>query len=311
MKRICSRIARAAIVVGAALSLVALQTPAYAKKKAEAAETVEVTENPARPALWKIADEDTTIYLFGTVHILPKGVDWFNGRVATAFAESDALVTEIVDEDPAMMQSLLFEKAMLQPGGNLRHLLSDDQRKAYELALASLGMPPGTFDPFEIWYAAVGLSTLPILKEGYASDNGVEELLEVKAKERAMPHAGLETAEYQLSLFDNLPQDVQVHYLSEVVEQLPNIKEELGQMVEAWKFGEAEKLAELMNAGESDPALVEALLLTRNRAWAKWIDTRLDEPGTVFVAVGAGHLAGDGSLQEQLELDGIASERLQ
>ena len=31
------------------------------------------------PALWKVADKDTTIYLFGTVHALPKDVPWMRG----------------------------------------------------------------------------------------------------------------------------------------------------------------------------------------------------------------------------------------
>ena len=44
---------------------------------------------------------------------------------------------------------------------------------------------------------------------------------------------------------------------------------------------------------------------------AEWIGNRLEEPGTVFLAVGAGHLAGEGSVQDQLSANGIAAERLQ
>jgi len=314
MKSIFSKFAAIALTFGFALSPLAWQGAAFADVSVLPAEIAQhQTADPAetRPALWKIADEDTTIYLFGTIHVLPAGIDWFHGKVARAFDESDALVTEIVEADPATMQALIVQKAVLPPGTSLRSLLSPEQRQAYEAAMMQFGFPPAMFDRFEIWYAAVGLSTLPLMQEGYATENGVEQLLEARADELGIPHSGLETTELQLDLFDGLPTDVQAHYLAEVLDQLPKLKEELRKMVEAWKHGDAEELARLMNAGESDPVLIETLLTNRNKAWAEWVDERLDEPGTVFLAVGAGHLAGDGSLQEQLKQLGIASERLQ
>ncbi|MDG2005579.1 MAG: TraB/GumN family protein [Novosphingobium sp.] len=270
--------------------------------------------NPTRvahPALWKVADEDTTIYIFGTVHILPKGIDWFNGEVARAANSSQLLVTEITGGDPLTMQALVMDKAMLTDGKTLRSLLSDEQRASYEAALTALRVPHAAFDPFEPWYASVGLSTLPLMREGYAGENGVEKLLETWASERDIPQEGLETAEYQLSLFDSLPLEVQKNYLSQIVSELPNIKTQLAAMIEAWKSGDAEALAELMNSSQSDPVLIDRLLISRNKTWALWVDERLDEPGTVFLAVGAGHLAGEGSLQEQLAVAGIVSERIQ
>ena len=111
--------------------------------------------------------------------------------------------------------------------------------------------------------------------------------------------------------FDSLPADVQARYLGEVLGQLPTFKDEIRAMIEAWRIGDAEKLAKLLNAEESDPRMVEVLLTGRNRTWAEWLDVRLDQPGTVFVAVGAGHLAGAGSVQEQLAARGIAATRLQ
>jgi len=309
MRRICHSIAFAAL---------ALTAPSWAAEPEEApAVSTQMTEDAAkvaeavRPALWKVADEDTTIYVFGTIHILPEGVKWFDGEIADAFAVSEELVTEIVEEEPATMQALVLQKAILPPDQSLRGLLSPEQRLSFEQAVAGFGLPPAMFDRFELWYAAVGLSTMPLMKEGYSPESGVEKILEKKATERGLAHSALETAEYQLSLFDGLPLPVQARYLGEVIDQLPNIKADLTAMVEAWKQGDAETLASLMNAEETDPVLVDTLLINRNKAWADWIDQRLDKPGVVFLAVGAGHLAGEGSLQEQLLEDGIASERLQ
>ena len=266
---------------------------------------------PVRPALWKVSDEDTTIYLFGTIHVLPAKVDWFEGKIATAFEQSDVLVTEIVETDNAKMQALVLQKALLPADQSLRALLSDEERAAYEAALGQYSIPAVMLDRFEPWYAAVALSTLPLLKDGFASENGVETTLDARAIARKMPHTALETPEYQLDLFDNLPADVQHAYLAEVIEQLPHLKQELGQMVEAWKRGDPARLAELMNAEESNPVLLKTLLTDRNKAWATWIHARLAQPGTVFLAVGAGHLGGPGSVQEQLGARAIAVERLQ
>lgn len=312
MSRLC------ALVLAA---LAACQSPSWGEvtraapspevQSTAAAEPSVANDQPARPALWKVTDEDTTIYIFGTVHILPEGIDWFNGRVEHAFDASRLLVTEITGGDPLTMQALVMDKAMLADGQTLRGLLSDEERSSYENALSALGVPLSAFDRFEPWYASVGLSTLPLMREGFSGENGVEEFLQARANQRSVPQEGLETAEYQLSLFDTLPLQVQKNYLAEIISELPNIKTQLKAMIEAWKTGDAQVLARLMNSDESDPVLIERLLTQRNKAWAGWIDDRMDEPGTVFLAVGAGHLAGEGSLQEKLAAAGIASERIQ
>ncbi len=266
---------------------------------------------PAHPAMWAVADADTTIYLFGTIHALPQGIDWFGGPVAAAFDTSHELVTEIIEADPAQMQASVTTKAMLPRGKSLRTMLTPAQRSAYEAALVAYAIPAATFDRYKPWYAAIILSALPVLRDGYASENGVEQLLDARAKAQNRAHSALETAEYQLGLFDSLPQATQLRYLNEVVTDLPAAKNELGAMVEAWKHGDAEGLARLMNEEEDAPELTERLLTNRNKAWAEWVKARLDRPGTVFVAVGAGHLAGTGSVQEQLAARGIATARIQ
>ena len=273
-------------------------------------ESIQIVER-AGPALWLVGDEDTTIYLFGTVHALPPGVEWFEGNIANAFAASDSLVTEVVNKDDTAMAGQMIKLAMLHEGANLRDQLSPEQRAAYDKALADLAIPPAMLDRFEPWYAAMALSTLPLMKQGYSPENGVEGQLDKKASARKMPHQGLETVEYQIGLFDGLPADVQQRYLGEVIEQLPTIREDIAAIIAAWKSGDAEELARLMNFGDSDPVFAETLLTGRNKAWAEWIDERMDKPGTVFVAVGAGHLAGKGSVQEQLAKRGIGTARVQ
>lgn len=304
------------------LALVALLLPATALQAGQAevanaaspvmpATPSAPAEAPVRPALWKIADEDTTIWLFGTVHILPPNIDWLEGPVASALDGSEQLVTEILDPAPGEMAALIAKKATRAPGTTLRDTLDPSERAEYEAALQSLSVPVTMFDRYDAWYAAVGLSTLPLMQLGYASENGVEKALVARAGERGIDHIGLETPESQIGIFDALPEATQERYLASVLDQLPTVKTDLAAMVEAWKAGDADTLADLINDAEADVELLEILLIRRNRAWAGWIAKRLEEPGTVFMAVGAGHLAGIGSVQDQLATAGIDAERLQ
>lgn len=264
-----------------------------------------------KPALWKIADADTTIYLFGTVHALPGGMDWLGGPLAAALDGSDELVTEIPEVDPVAMQSNVMARAVLPPNQTLRELLSKHERKQFEAAVAANGLHVSAFDRFEPWYAAVGLATLPLLRDGYAAENGVEGVLTARMKALKKPHTGLETLDYQLSLFDSLPPRTQRRYLMEVIRSMPTLRQELDEIVNEWGQGHAAKLAELMNAEQDDPAMIAALLTNRNRAWAGWMKARMDRPGTVFVAVGAGHLAGKNSVQDFLIRHGLPATRVQ
>ncbi len=107
-----------------------------------------------------------------------------------------------------------------------------------------------------------------------------------------------------------MEQSAQVTFLMEAAEGMDEVAPMLDRMVSEWAQGNPDKLAEVMNEGMTDPAVAEALLYSRNANWAEWIDTRLDQPGTVFIAVGAGHLAGAKSVQDYLADKGITTMRV-
>ena len=271
----------------------------------------EVPPAPLKPALWMVSDDDTTIYLFGTIHALRPGLLWFDGAVAQAFAESATLVTEIKDVGSVDSAQTMLGTAMLPPGQTLRGKLSAVDRAAFEAALERASIPAAGLDRFKPWYAAVVLSSLPLLRAGYQLDQGVEIQLAGRARASGKAQEALETAAYQLGLFDTLPEASQLTYLRQVVDNLDQVTSQVDNLIVEWGEGDADGLAALMNADKSDAELVEVLLSRRNRAWADWIGTRLETPGTVFLAVGAGHLAGSGSVQEVLSGKGIVSQRLQ
>ncbi|UIP05827.1 TraB/GumN family protein [Erythrobacter sp. SDW2] len=268
---------------------------------------------PAGPALWKVADADTTIYLFGTVHVLPDGKNWFTPTIETALDSSDMLVTEIPSgpETDARTLQLVNELGMLPEGTTLRSLMTEEQRANYEAALGGLGVPPEAFDAYEPWLATINLSILPLILQGYQIDKGVEEVLEVEA-DKAIERGALETIEFQMGIFDSGSLQDQLAYLDTAASDVDKVTPMLNAMVDEWIEGDADGLAAIMNESLAEtPAMAETLLYNRNANWAEWIEARLEQPGTVFVAVGAGHLAGERSVQDYLAQRGITTDRVQ
>ena len=278
-----------------------------AEPPADAAADESVTQGPA---MWKVADEDTTIYLFGTVHALPKEVEWYSEDIAAALTSSDTIVTEIKMDASvgARMQQLVAETGMMPEGQTLRDLLDEEQRASFEEAMGKISVPVAAFDQFEPWYAGMMMTMIPLFQQGYSPDTGVEKVLLSEAGE--VDQDALETIEFQIGVFDGLPQESQINFLIETAENIDDLKPSLDAMVQEWLEGDAESLADLMNEGLTDENLAEQLLYARNRNWAEWIQARMDAPGTVFIAVGAGHLAGENSVQDALEQRGLEVARI-
>ncbi|AMO73286.1 hypothetical protein AZE99_07100 [Sphingorhabdus sp. M41] len=275
------------------------------------ADTPAVMPDDADPALWVIKDEDTTIYLFGTVHILKPGMTWFDEAVKASFDESDELVVEMIKPDPAVMVKIVNDLAIDKTGISLRDKLTVEDRADYEAVLTRLNLPVAAFDPLDPWFASVNISLIPLMRNGYAADQGVEDELLAQAAAREMKITGLETPEQQLGFFDNLPEAVQIRFLNFTVDTVDDAAEGMEQMVVEWANANVDALGELMNAGLEDDLVYETLLVNRNINWAEWVDQRMDQPGTIFMAVGAGHLAGDSSLQAILAKKGLVAERIE
>ncbi|QFT77839.1 TraB/GumN family protein [Erythrobacter sp. THAF29] len=306
------------LLASSASLVLAFAAPAHAGEASvpsaqEPSEEATSSEAPGVPALWKVADEDTTIYMFGTVHVLPPDVDWHTGAIKDALAKSGELVTEI-DMTPEAMAEIagsMQSKGMLPQGETLRGLMNEEQRATYEAGLAKLGIPANAFDRFEPWFAAIALLQISLQASGYTDDKGVENVLEATVAD-GTKRVALETVDFQINVFDGLPIDQQLLFLLEGAEDPLASIEMLNQVVELWSTGRAEELGALMTeAMMAHPNLAERLLYSRNANWAEWIDERLDEPGTVFLAVGAGHLSGEKSVPDLLAERGIETSRVQ
>ncbi len=295
----------------AAVSAVALclSLPACAQQPAQAPARA---ANDADPALWVVKGKQTTIYLFGTIHVLKPGLTWFDEAVKSAFDKADEVKLEIVMPDPATMQGLV-QATGVAPAGTppLTQRLPEGKRAAFAKAVTDLGLPANALDRFKPWLAATQLSVAPLSKLGYDSANGPEEVITEAAKQAHKPLSGLETPQQQLGFFGSLSDKAQLQFLESTVDELPTLDKQMASMVDEWARGDPEALAREMNDElKSSPEVAKVLLVDRNRNWAQWIKQRMTKPGTVFIAVGAGHLAGPDSVQAQLAKLGLKAERV-
>ena len=271
-------------------------------------------DHDADPALWVVRDADTTIYLFGTIHLLD-GRTWFNDEVRTAFNASAELVLEArLPDDPASLQGMIIHYALDPQGPTLSSRLSPAQNAALNRALGSLGVPQGAFDHMEPWFVTLTLSAALVQQMGLNADNAPETVLTHAAQTRHVPIGELEGMEYQIRIFDAMPAALQMTQLTQTLDELDHVREKFEPLLSAWSAGDVGRLSRVIAGEESesadDRALHRILFTNRNTAWAGWIRQRLGQPGTVFIAVGAAHLAGPDSVQSHLRTLGISSARV-
>lgn len=268
---------------------------------------------PARPALWKVADADTTIYLFGTVHVLPKGMAWVGPKLASAMAASQALVLEtVLDKDPAKLAAVMTRLGMSPGQPPLLDRVPADKRAGLEKMVKAAGIPPAALDRFETWAAGLALSAAAIGKLGVGREDGAEAALTATFERAGKPVTGLETPAEQLGYFDGLPEAAQRKFLVAIAEDTSDPAKEFAAMIAAWRTGNVRQIAlSFDDELRLSPELSEALVARRNATWTQWIGKRMARPGTVFVAVGAGHLAGKGSVDDLLAKQGYRVVRVQ
>jgi uncharacterized protein YbaP (TraB family) len=293
--------------IGAALGVTLLLGAAPAEGRAP---------QPAHPALWKISDPDTTIYLFGTIHLLPQALKWRTPEFDQAVESSQELVVEtIVDQqNPAAVQSAMFSlgiKPGLPPIADRIPKAKVPKMRAY---LAKAGIPEKALNRMETWLAWLTLVSTEFKDMGLKGSNGPEEVLRQQFLGEQKPIGQLETPTEQFGFFARLPEAAQRKLFVDQIDQGPHedTKAAYDQMLSPWTRGDVKSIAVTFNKDlMTSPELKASLLEQRNANWAKWIEQRLGQPGTILVAVGAGHLAGKDSVIARLQTEGYKVTRLQ
>lgn len=266
----------------------------------------------AEPAMWHIHSATTDVTLFGTIHALPPGTDWLSPRITDRLDTADTLVLEtVLPDDPAGLAPLVARlgiKAGLPPLGAR---VAPSKRAALFAGVSALGLSAHQLDGMKTWLAAIAIEDADFTRMGFTQANGVEPALTARARAAQKSVIGLETPEAQLRLFDTLPETDARALLDATVDDLSTAGADIKTLVGLWQAGQTEALAADFDKDfRTTPKLARVLLADRNRTWAEWIAARLTTPGKLFIAVGAGHLGGPGSVVALLQAKGITVERV-
>ena len=266
----------------------------------------------ADPALWVVKDEDTTIYLFGTVHVLRPTTGWSSPRVEAAFDSADEVWFEISDPDNQAAVMPLVQQYGLSPDKPLSSILTAEEVAELDAAARTVGMTAAQLDPMRPWLAGLTLSVAPLVKAGYDPQSGVELVLKARAEAAGKPIKAFETIDKQIRILATMDEPVQLEFIRQTLEDFDDAVEMLDGMVDAWSRGDVAELDRVVVEDMKDtaPHVYQAILVDRNTDWANQIETLLQGSGTAFIAVGAAHLAGDDSVQALLAQRGVDVTRV-
>lgn len=289
-----------------------------------------------RPALWRMADADTTLYLLGTIHILPREFRWRSAKIDQIIAEADELIVETTGEDNVDFDSMI---AANRGKSSLSAMVIPANRPKLKALAKQLDMPFDQLDAVPLW-----LTSFVFLYEtghdlGLHDRYGVESVLEREFRKAGKPIGSIEDRQvavmalakandqqmldelnYSLSAWDGEgPLTAQDYGLGELrgIMTKTAAKDMMRQFYKdyfaenhAWARGEAEAMAKDLTPEDIGPEFYKALVVDRNIAWTQWLIDRMERPGTVLIAVGSAHLAGPDSVQIMLEKRGFKAERV-
>ena len=239
----------------------------------------------ADPAIFVVRDADTTVYIFGTFHALDGQAQWFNDQVKDAFEKSNELVLET-----------LIPEAPVGPVALRPQIRMPTVASASFLATTRMAINAGK-------------------TQGMQVGNGADMVLRHEAELEGKPVLGLETLESQLNMFTRMPATAAAPVpqpgASVPASSMDSLSKSMSEMQSAWKRGDQAVFVKMLEQlKQGSPDTYRMLFTERNARWADWIAGRMQTPGTVFVAVGAGHLAGKDSVLVRLAEMGITSTRV-
>lgn len=286
---------------------------ACAPKEAESADAAPTGKGPA---MWSLADEDSTIYLFGTFHILPSSLSWTTAAFDEAMKATTTTVTEVDTKSPqsqAAMTRLVQELGLNPPGVTLSSTLGETRAARFAEVAGRYGLNMAEFEPLRPWLAMIALSVAILQKEGFSEESGAEATILARASAEGDRIAHLESAEYQVRALASLDEAEILADFDSSLDQFDEFKSYAKRVVSAWKKGDAEMLEKetLAPMREAAPLAFRTLITDRNRNWTVEIERMLAGDEDYFIAVGAGHLIGEDSVVDMLEERGYEVRRVQ
>jgi uncharacterized protein YbaP (TraB family) len=268
----------------------------------------------ANPAIWRLDHNSASLYLLGSVHLLPDNINWYGGTIEQIVNDADEVVFEVhlTPEKEARSTQIVLANGIFQNGDTLSNYLEEEEYNTLMSLAQTYGFPGSAISTLKPWYASVVLSVNAIIKQGWNPNSGVDKSIEKIAATQGKLISELETVEFQMSTLYDHPLEVQAEMLKDTLVQLQDINAVTLEMVDAWASGDAER----MNVAFLEPMKLQEeiynkLVLQRNRNWIPVIENLINKDQVTLVVAGVAHFIGDDGIIGMLEEKGYKVTRMQ
>lgn len=265
------------------------------------------------PAMWRLKDADSEIWLLGTVHMLSPDVKWRTAKIDRAFKAADVVWFEAPTEGETVAREIgaLVQRHGMNPAGvKLTSLLTPEEKAQFERVARSVDLLPEALEGARPWLAGLQLSVAALAKQGTNPNSGVETALEADAARVGKRTEYFETVEQQMHFFADLPPASEKRFLLATLRQIEEEADQTKLMDDLWSTGRVDELGRLLETmtDEAGPEVADAIIHRRNAAWANEIDAMMKGKGRIFIAVGTAHLTGDRGVPALLRAKGYEVE---
>ena len=270
---------------------------------------------PSSPALFVARDADSTMYLFGTLHLRKPDAPWGGAQAQAGLAEAEEVWTELIisPETDAQSQALALQYGMAEEGRPFSSYFSAEEYARIAATAQGMGLPPQALEQMKPWIVGITLSVLPMIQAGYDPNQGADRLIDAYADEHGKTQRAFETAEEQIRMLASFSDEVQRQMVLEALDEVDAGNTLIETMAAAWETGDLETLERLVVTDMKNeyPDFYRVLLVERNNVWVEVLNAELQGSGVDFVAVGAGHLLGEDGVVAQLRALGYTVERVE
>ena len=265
----------------------------------------------AAPAIWEVSDADSKVWLFGSVHVLPKDMSWRTPKLDELLQQSEQVYFE-ADIGPLGQLAVVMNGIRMGLGDKVDWVatLTAEQKDKLTSVVTPLGLSVEQLGALQPWLADAMIQETIIERLGYSPSSGVDSTLQAELPKERKGY--FETVAGQLALLAADPVDVQVKRLMITVDTVPTLGKEMTDMATAWLAGDVDLLAkQIADDPTMDENFTKSLVTNRNADWVLTIEDLLKENHNDLIVVGAGHLAGDGSVIDLLGKAGFTVQRIQ
>ncbi|MEE8118202.1 MAG: TraB/GumN family protein, partial [Gammaproteobacteria bacterium] len=263
--------------------------------------------------LWQVESNGGVMYLLGSVHALRPDDYPLAEAYERAYQLADRVMLEInpQQDTPERIQQLSQKLGFISEGESLQDYLSSDGYRRAMLLAKQLGLNTRVLNHLEPWLGALTVVAEQMMRAGFQMMMGVDNHFADRAIRDKKPLSGLETADYQISLFDGLSAEVQEAFLLQSLEEAGDFQNDMAELVGFWLAGDIDELYRITQEDLKEyPEVHEIILLQRNRNWIPQLERELKHGGTVLVVVGALHLVGEDGVVQLLQKRGYKITRL-